>query len=74
VSQKKFLKLDPNTPKFHGNHNEDVDDWLYKIKINLIIASIPEDRYLDFLTNYCISKAGTYLRRLRESYTEQMKI
>ena len=71
---KKILKLDPNTPKFHGNHNEDVDDWLYKIKINLIIASIPEDRYLDFLTNYCISKAGVYLRRLRESYSEQRKI
>ncbi len=66
--------IHPNTPKFDGNHNEDVDDWLYKIKKNLNIASIPEDRYLDFLTNYCISKAGIYLRRLRESYTEQRKI
>jgi hypothetical protein len=36
---KKILKLDPNTSKFHGNHNEDVDDWLNKIKINLNIAS-----------------------------------
>jgi hypothetical protein len=38
---KTFLKLDSNTPKFHGNANEDVDDWLFKVKINLDIAQIP---------------------------------
>ena len=37
-SQKTILKLDPNTSKFHGNVNEDVDDWLHKVKINLDIA------------------------------------
>jgi len=65
---KKILKLDPNTPKFHGNVNEDVDDWLYKVKINLEIAQIPADKYFDYLTNYCVGKAGIFMRRLRESY------
>ena len=69
----KILKLDPNTPKFYGNQNEDVDDWLYKIKINLEIALIPEDKYLDFITNYCLSKAGVFLRRIRESYSAKFK-
>jgi hypothetical protein len=65
---KKILKLDPNTPKFHGNVNEDVDDWLYKVKINLEITQIPADKYFDYLTNYCVGKAGIFMRRLRESY------
>jgi len=65
---KKILKLDPNTPKFHGNVNEDVDDWLYKVKINLDIAQIPFDKNFDYLTNYCVGKAGIFMRRLRESY------
>ena len=54
--------------------NEDIDDWLYKIRINLDIASIPELRYLDFITNYCISKAGIFLRRLRESHENKDEV
>jgi hypothetical protein len=65
---KKILKLDPNTPKFHGNMNEDVDDWLNKVKINLDIAQIPSDKYFDYLTNYCVGKTGIFIRKLRESY------
>jgi hypothetical protein len=63
----KIFKLDPNTPKFHGNSNEDVEDWLCKVKINLDIAQIPSDKYYDYLTNYCVGKAGVFMRRLRES-------
>jgi hypothetical protein len=70
-SQKTILKLDPNTSKFHGNVNEDVDDWLHKVKINLDIAQIPADKYFDYLTNYCVGKAGTFMRRLRESYEKK---
>ena len=69
----RILKLDPNTPKFHGNLSEDVDDWLYKVRINLGIAGIPEDSYCDFITNYCVGKAGVFLRRLREEYSTQHK-
>jgi hypothetical protein len=56
LSPKTILKLDPNTPKFHGNVNEEV-------KINLDIAQIPADKYFDYLTNYCVGKAGTFMRR-----------
>jgi hypothetical protein len=65
---KTILKLDSNPPKFHGNANEDVDDCLNKVKINLDIAQIPQNKYFDYLTNYCVGKAGTFMRRLRESY------
>jgi hypothetical protein len=34
--------------------NEDVDDWLYKVKINLGIAQIPSDKYFDYLTNFVL--------------------
>ena len=72
--ENKILKLDTNTPKFHGNVNEDVDDWLYKVKINLDIAQIPSDKYFDYLTNYCVSKAGTFMRRLRESFDQKFTV
>ena len=72
--QEKVFKIDTNSPKFHGNLNEDKDDWLYKIRINLDIASIPELRYLEFITNYCISKAGIFLRRLRESHENKDEV
>ena len=67
----KQLKLDPNTPKFHGNPNEDVDDWLYKIRINLDVANIPEERFLDLIINFVLGKAGVFVRRLRESFAER---
>ena len=69
----KIHKLDSNTPKFHGNANEDVDDWLYKIQINFRLASIPEKLYVDYLTNYCLGKAGIFLRRLRDSYEKKFE-
>ena len=72
-SAQRVLKMDPNTPKFHGNVNEDVDDWLYKVKINLDIAAIPAHLYCDFITNYCVGKAGVFLRRLREHYSSQFQ-
>jgi hypothetical protein len=56
--------------KFHGNMNEDVDDWLNKVKINLDIAQIPSDKYFDYLTNYCVGKAGTS----REDYVSRMSL
>ena len=58
---KKILMLDSNTPKFHGIMNEDVDDWLYKVKINLDISQIPYDKFFDYLTNYCVGKAGIFM-------------
>ena len=67
------VRNNPNTPKFHGNLNEDVDDWLYKVQINLELAQILEDRFLAHLTNYCIGKAGLFMRRLRESYVSNFK-
>jgi hypothetical protein len=68
-SPKTILKLDPNTPKFHGNVNDDVDDQLLNIKINLDIAQIPAVTYIDYLTNYCVGKAGTC-----EGYVSRKKI
>jgi hypothetical protein len=65
--------LDSNTPKFHGNANEDVDDWLYKIQINFRLASLPEKFYVDYLTNYRLGRAGIFLRRLRDSYKKKFE-
>jgi RNase H-like domain found in reverse transcriptase/Reverse transcriptase (RNA-dependent DNA polymerase)/Integrase zinc binding domain/Ty3 transposon capsid-like protein/gag-polyprotein putative aspartyl protease/Zinc knuckle len=66
IQESKTAQLDKNTPKFHGNSNEDVDDWLYKIRRNLTLASIPESKWFDAITNYVQGKAGVYFRRLRE--------
>jgi len=72
--ENKILKLDTNTPKFHGNVNEDLDDWLFKVKINLDIAQIPSHKYFNYLTNYCVGKAGTFMRRLGESFEQKFTV
>ena len=53
-------KLEPNTPKFHGNNGEDVEDWIYKIELNLKLANIPNQLWLDHISNYVVGNASVF--------------
>jgi hypothetical protein len=39
-------RLDPNTPKFHGKSEEDVEEWFDKVEVNLEVAKLTKTEWL----------------------------
>ena len=45
-------KLDLSTPKFSGNHKEDVEDWLFKVNQGFRISKIKDEDKLSAVINF----------------------
>jgi hypothetical protein len=41
-----------NTPTFNGNRNENVEEWLFIVKLNLRLANIPKEKWLVIAAGY----------------------
>jgi hypothetical protein len=55
----------------HVFDHESAKDKQYQKTILKLDPNTPKfvnEKYFDYLTNYCVGKAGTFMRRLRESY------
>ena len=55
-------KLEPNINKFKGNHNEDVEDWLFQINQAFVRAQIPEHQKLSHALLFVENLPFTILR------------
>ena len=57
----KGYKLDPNTPKYGGKPEENLEEWMIMIINNIKMAAIPGNLHLACIGNYVKDTAAKYI-------------
>ena len=66
-------RLDPNTPKFHGKTEEDIEEWFDKVEVNLEVARFNKSEWMRRMNGYVFGTAYDMMkksRKIRKGTTE----
>ena len=64
-------KLDSNTRKYSGLHDENLDEWIVLISNNLKAAGVPKEKQLVVITNYVEGSAFSTLVKYQKDVKEE---
>lgn len=60
-------RLDPNTPKFHGKTEEDIEEWFDKVEVNLEVARFNKSEWMRRMNGYVFGTAYDMMKKSRKN-------